>query len=355
MRAGVYSGFTVQAKGLAILGEGAVTVGWPCTVGPTASTQRVLFRNLQFFASLTVSDAAGPVAIEGCTTHLLGSQPTSIVRSPQVRLHGCLVRVDVGTAIGVTDAAVEFVQCRVFGGWRDQPTHGAAILAQRSRCTLVASDLTGGRGSDALCMKYVIHAKPGHAGCELEASVLLSCHSRITGGAGGRAAACASGGAGGAGVKAGNNCTVIVFGALPTGGGAGGGGGLPRGPSYVLGPGSRIVHSPGITTPLASVIGTQRRGQTVLIELHAAPASLAVVAFSYSGLTAPLEPFGVGSLLLQPALISAPFSVPGTGKIALPLFLPLTLPFSEMYTGQALTWQLPGVFASNTFTLLVAQ
>jgi hypothetical protein len=57
--------------------------------------------------------------------------------------------------------------------------------------------------------------------------------------------------------------------------------------------GSRLHHDPGIQTPVAWLTGTQGRGQTVQIEVRAAAASLGVIAFSYSGLTSPLEPWGV--------------------------------------------------------------
>lgn len=358
VRAGSYAGYAIQAKGLAILGEGLVTVQGACSVASTAPTQRVLLRDLQFDFGLSIRDAAGPVTIEACSVQAVFWPGVKIERSAQVRLLACqTLFMAGGPAIEMTDATVEVARCQVVGGSLTLfGGSNAGVSAVRSRCTLVDSRVTGGSGGAASCWHgSVTPATPGHPGCDLEATILLVCDSAVVGGAGGAAAACAPPAAGGVGVKAGNNCAVFVFGALPLGGGAGGGNGLPRGPAYQLGPGSRLVHSPNLRTPVAWITGTQARAQTVQIELRAAPASVAVLAFSYTGLSVPLEPFGVGSLLLQPALISAAFSVPGTGALALPVNLPATLPLSEVYTGQVLTWQPAGVFASNTFALLAAR
>ena len=359
VRAGSYVGCALQAKGLAIVGEGLVVVQGSCSVALTLATQRVLLRNLQFDVGLSIRDAAGPVAVEACTIQGLFASGVKIERGAQVRLQGCQLgplQFGFGPPLEMTDATVEVARCQVIGGTGFSFGYNVGVLALRSRCTLVDCPVTGGAGGAASCWRgTVMPATPGYPACDLEASTLLVCDSAIVGGAGGVAAACAPPAAGGVGVKAGTNCAVFVFGALPIGGGAGGGNGLPRAPGYQLGAGSRLVHSPTLRTPVAWITGTQARAQTVQVELRAAPASVAVIAFSYTGLAVPLEPFGVGSLLLQPALVSAAFAVPSTGAFALPLHLPASLPLSEIYTGQVLTWQPAGVFASNTFALLVAQ
>ena len=359
VRAGSYAGCALQAKGLAIVGEGLVNLSGSCSVALTLATQRVLLRNLQFDFGLSIRDAAGPVAVEACRIPGVLASGVKIERSPQVRLQACQLgpmQFGLGPPLEVTDATVEVARCQVIGGSLFLSGSSAGVLALRSRCTLVDSQVTGGAGGAASCWRgSVIPATPGYPACELDATTLLICDSAIVGGAGGAAAACAPPAGGGVGVKAGTNCAVFVFGALPLGGGAGGGNGLPRGPAFQLGAGSYRVHSPNLRTPVAWITGVQARAQTVQVEVRAAPASVAVLAFSYTGLSVPLEPFGVGSLLLQPALVSAAFAVPGTGALALPLHLPATLPLSEIYTGQVLTWQPAGVFASNTFALLAAQ
>lgn len=359
VRAGSYIGCALQAKGLAIVGEGLVVLQGSCSVALTLATQRVLLRNLQLDAGLSIRDAAGPVAVEACVIQGLLASGVKIERSAQVRLQGCQLGPMVfglGPPIDMTDATVEVAGCQIDAGSLFASGSSVGVLALRSRCMLVDSQVTGGAGGAASCWHNIANpATPGAPGCALEATILLVCDSAIVGGAGGLGAACAPAAAGGVGGKTGTNSTVFVFGALPIGGGAGGGTGLPRAPGYQLGAGSRLVHDPNLRTPVAWITGVQARAQTVQVELRAAPASVAVIAFSYTGLAVPLEPFGVGSLLLQPALVSAAFAVPSTGAFALPLHLPASLPLSEIYTGQVLTWQPAGVFASNTFALLVAQ
>ncbi len=357
VRGGGYSAVTLTAKGLAIVGEGAVNVFGSCSVRSTTAGQRVLLRNLWFPDGLLVTDAAGPVAIETCSLYSAFATPglaLSVVRSPQVRVDDC--RLDIpfttGTRLSVEDATIEISRSRVQCFRSDYP-----LLVRRSRCTLIDSNLIGADGDSASCRfgGVISPATPGAPGCQLFDSLMLVGNSAINGGIGGDGLSCTNGQAGGPGIRADSISTIFVFGTYPVGGA--GGGGVPPGPpgASILANLARVLHSPGLRIPRTWVTGAQVRGQTVHIELRAAPASVAVLAFSYTGLTAPLEPMGVGSFPLHPALVSIPVVVPSSGAASIPLPLPATLPLSEIYTAQALSWQPAGLLASNTFTLLAAQ
>lgn len=272
------------------------------------------------------------------------------VRSRHVRLDRCQINPSLQllrVAALIEDSDVAFSRMQIVS------MHAfVALCVRRSRCVLLDSAIVGGPGEDANCYhgSPLRPATPGADAVAIDASILIVGNSSIVGGAGGRSAYCLPGAAGGAGLSA---SAVLVLGPPPRGG-AHGTNGAP-GSAYILSAAARLHHDPGIQTPLAWLNGVPARGQTVHIEVRAAATSLAVIAFSYSGLTTPLEPWGVGSLLAQPALVSAPFQIPTSGAVAIPLLLPASMPLSEIYTGQVANLQPVGVLVSNAFALVLVQ
>ena len=375
VKPGSYSPFTVTNKGLKIIGEGRVTIDRVSTqldieVRGTSPSQQILLRNLVFNlyppGAVHLLDAAGPVTLEACRTSHTLFRNIDFERCRAVHFHACF-EVTTGLAITSSDSNILISRSRLSTGTDFNPfVRDWTILLDRSRCVLIGSLVLGTPGAQGICFRNIpIPGDPGHGGIDATASTVVSMASQVIAGAGGPPITCqfsggGCGGDGGPGVNA-LDSALFFFGAGPVGGPNGGFGsscGRPPldGPATLLSGQTHYAHDPTVLAPQAFVTGTQARGQSIQLTLEAQPATLGALLLSYSGLRVPFEPFGVGDILAQPALILSPFSVPASGTYQFPWQLPASLPLGEIYTGQFVNLIANGVlFASNPFPILATQ
>jgi hypothetical protein len=386
VRAGSYSPFTLQNKGLRVVGEGTVKLDRTAggiAIGPTAPSQVVLVRNVELpFATTRVTDARGAVVFELCRRHplflLSGVTDLEVVRATNLQVHECVLGLAglsgsgsrVG-AISATDSTLQVSRSQIvgipgtpaFGAMRGTDGHPALGLL-RSRCVVVDSAMQGGRGGMG-CRSCGIGcwADGGAGGTAVLAvdSTLVLLGATLTGGTGGahgcctQVGSCSCGGNGGPGMHL-SGSTVAQLGGTIAGGPAG-----LEGPTCNSRPGAavqdnggnQLVQDPLARPPSATVTGTQARGQNVSFTVLAPNGSLALLALSYRGDLLPLDAFGVwGSLLATPALTVGPTLVTANDRVALPVTLPNDLPLGEVYFGQFVTLTNQRLHVSNAFPML---
>lgn len=384
VRAGTYTPFTLQNKGLRIVGEASVTLDRSLghiAIGPTTAAQVVVLRNLLLpVYGVRVTDAAGPVVVEQCRRHpFLGFVQASdfeLTRAANVQIHECvLVDHVVGTsqptvpAIAATDATLQVSRSSIAAlpgdtALQQRAAEGnPAVRLVRSRCVAVASSISGGDGGPGCrsCGLPGCGSDGGHGGpavLSLDSTVILL-GTTVTGGAGGRPGCCQTqctcGGNGGPGLRL-STSSVAALGTQPAGGAAGGGASfcysLPGVPIETTGQ-NHVVRDPAAQPPSAHLTGAQARGQTVSFTAYAPAGSLALLTLSYRGDLAPLDALGIwGSLLGSTALTLGPVLVGAGNSAVLPVALPPTLPLGEVYFGQFVTLANQRLFVSNAFPLL---
>lgn len=394
VRAGNYTGFVIDRKGLAIVGEGTVrvslgTLGWlgppdtPIVVARTAASQPVLLKGLTltagpFFSGrgrVEIRQAAGPVVLDS----IGGIEPATdfvVDRSTNVLLHRCsLVSGSPYHTLGqprlaVADSVCELSFCVIQG--HDQPfvwpfsvyDGTPALKLARSRCVLTSSTLRGGLGT-AGCYSYggpwrcgVLPPGRGGIGGDAEASTLVIRTSTIAG-------------------ARGHAAWTDIFGPVPAGDGgdglilrigsratalqstvAGGPGGTPNGrngvPSIVDAT-STFAVDPSARPTSVELRGIHTRGGSADFVVLGAAVSPAVLLFSYRGDIVPLEPIAFGSMLAAPALVLGPFSLSSVGELRGSIPLSTTWPVGETYFAQALSLA-PGtnaIWPSNRVALHV--
>lgn len=378
---GSYTPFTLQAKGLRVIAEGVVQVALvpgDIDIRSTAAGQVVILRGLQLpHGAVRISDCRGPVVLEQCTAQSprlgLNSSHVEALRSANVQIHDCqlppmsLFLGQPASGVIATDSALQ-ISWSLVGGIEGQQaftgraTPGTAALELlRSRCLLIATTLTGGTGG-AGCRSCGLPGCSsdggiGGPGCVVTDSTLLVLGSPITGGRGGVAGCCGSlctlPGDGGTGVVA-SGSRLWVFGTEPSGGAAGGAGAQPGAPSKLTGT-NEVVLVPAAQPPRARIVGTQVLGAQIAFTIVAPGGTSGVLIAAPNGDVAPFEPFGIGSLLLPPWFFSLPITVPASGTAQIAWTVPPTWSPGVVVFAQALTLQLPWLWASNTLPLVVAR
>ena len=162
VRPGNYDGFTIQAKGLTVLGGAGVGVTGPVSVHSTSQIQSVVLRGLTINSlvlcyntpvTITVNNCSGPVLLEELTTpagFLFGrcvGTPLSVLNSSQVVVRECGLagRTEVDSSTIVFDGG------DLFGWIADGPAvvDSSGLLLTNSNAQIVGADVRGGDGFQA--------------------------------------------------------------------------------------------------------------------------------------------------------------------------------------------------------------
>ncbi|MCA9205516.1 MAG: hypothetical protein KDA59_20830 [Planctomycetales bacterium] len=118
VRAGNYSSFTIQQKGLTVLGDPGVTIGDAAAgsieVLDVTAAQRVFLRGLNGLgnSAFSCSDCLGPVVFDQVSDALGGDVHMDVTNCTQVMLIGCSLLGNQSTyALTTTDSDVAVVYC----------------------------------------------------------------------------------------------------------------------------------------------------------------------------------------------------------------------------------------------------
>lgn len=201
VRSGNYGSVTIAGRAVAVLGEPGATVQ-QLGVNSTAANQRVLVTGMIVQTGITVSNALGPVVLDGGGQTLVSASAFLSTGSTQVYLRrwrltqqGWLFNP---CTLLSSNAVIE--QCTLtgvnFAGAGQTASSG--IRAQTSQVTLIDTQSYGGNGG-TIFVPFPLQT-PGGAGVELlDATVRIAGTSNLQGGlnaatVGGRAAAIRSSG-----------------------------------------------------------------------------------------------------------------------------------------------------------------
>lgn len=294
VRDGSYSGFTLEAKGLAVFADtgAAPAIDGTVVVRNLGASQRAVLRGLATGlvpvasgAGIVVEGNAGPVRIEDCTfvgadgnQYLVspGANGAYVEQSSDVSFARCVLTA--GDGADVSDVLVGA-----------QGPGGVGLLVLASNVVVTGTVVTGGEGgSDS--SGFALSGSFGGAGARFVSGLTVASASTFNGGRGGSGGSawewkgCGSGGAGGAGAQllGGELATVDVT----LVGGPGGFGiaayGCPNGP-----PGAGLVQTGGTLTPLAgpaagfTMTAPLRPSTPAAVTVEAVEGELAVVAFAF--------------------------------------------------------------------------
>ncbi|MEM7203660.1 MAG: hypothetical protein AAF628_25575, partial [Planctomycetota bacterium] len=204
VRAGAYTTFAIDGKGLSIVGDARGTarlskVGVGLRVLNTDPSQLVLIKNLAFDSTfvlgnaIVIADCRGPVVFEAFDARS-GTSAVFFVAtsSDNVQLHRCVFD-DTGPAstprVLATDAVLHVRDSAVVGppaalGLIGATAANPAVWLIRSRAIAVRSSLTGGRGAQC-CVRGTAPGTPGAPGAlVVDNSELILLRSSVTGGQG---------------------------------------------------------------------------------------------------------------------------------------------------------------------------
>ena len=389
VRAGNYTGFVIDGKGLTIVGEGGVVsvntsgaVATPVVVQRTTGQQPVLLKGLTFTGfwfrgAVEIRQAAGPVVLDsiGCTepaTDFLVDQSANVLFHACSLVGGGFLSEGPTTQpkLRVVDSVLELSFCAVNGHdqgnaswWQGSLPGYPAMTLLRSRCVLTASTLRGGYG-----MRGCHHQGPGRCGVwapgtgglgiDAEASTLVIRSSTIAGQRGHAEFFHVTGlvpaGNGGDGLRlrAGSRATALLSSVEAGPGGAPNG---LAGVASVVDSTSTLVVDPTARPTSVELLGTHTRGGSADFVVLGAPLSPAVLLFSYRADIVPLEPIAFGSMLASIPLVLGPYSLSPLGDLRGSLPLSTTWPVGETYFAQVLSLA-PGtnaIWPSNRVALHV--
>ena len=394
VRPGSYTGFVIDGKGLAIVGEGAVRVSlgalaWvivpdtPIVVQRTAANQPVLLKGLTlttnpsflFDGRVEIRQAAGPVVLDS----IVDAEPADVVvdRSANVILHRCsLTARPVPYAstsqprLDIADSVCELSFCGIDGhdgpiGYPFAPHDGTpALRLLRSRCVFTTTTLRGGVGSPGCNVQggpfrcWISPPGRGGLGVHADASTLVIRTSTIAGARGHNermdVAGLVPAGDGGDGLvlRTGSRATALRSTIV------GGVGGTPNGRSgmpFVVDATNTFVADPTAMPTSVELRGSHSRGGSADFVVLGAAMSPAVMLFSYRADIVPLEPIAFGSMLSAPALVLGPFTLSSIGELRGSIPLSTTWPLGETYFAQVLSLA-PGtnaIWPSNRVVLHV--
>ncbi|MEM7199243.1 MAG: hypothetical protein AAF628_03195 [Planctomycetota bacterium] len=382
VRAGDYSPFSIDGKGIAVVGEVAGEVriskfGPAQVIENTGAGQMVLLKNLSIAptsglgALLIVANCRGPVLVENLDTTVTVAAATFVVHTcDNVQLHRCqltdlgfasrprLLAIDSGLHLRDTDLRGPTSGVGTIGALPANP----ALELVRTRAIAVRSSLTGGRGG-LCCLRGGSASTPGGVGVLVsDSSELIALRTTATGGRGADEYTSQFGGfipasAGGIGIVVSDNATARFEGDEPRGGVPGIGGETFGAPS-VLRSGGTIAIDPESEPSAGDLQGTPVRGQTVRFTLDAAPASVAVLLLSTSqAQMVPIEPLALGSVLFPIALAIPTASVPATGVLEIDYTIPASRQLGVTTFGQfaSLHPTRQRIWLTNPFALHVNQ
>ena len=358
VRPGRYGLATIQAKSLAIVGEGGQVL-MSLHVTNLAAQHRVLVRNVALNDTaprLILTNNAGSIFVEYTTYQGLGLFDGWVLACQAVHFHACQMTDGLGSrALEIGSSYVTLSHCT-----NPLQPYAGGIAATTSRVELFDSQMVGSRGADGYCL----HGWPSpplltaHPGAALVDTQLLATRTTFVGGNGGQGANCqmgsGCGSAGASGIAAQGASQITLLGST-TRGGVGGNCYARTAPGVSLTATTPLFRNDRVVAPSATVSGAQVRGGTVQLGVRGQPGSIAVAALSYSAATVPLAPLGFGSILSRIDLVSPALAVPISGATSLSLPLPSSLPLGELWVGQFVALQTDGLAASNLFTVLLTQ
>lgn len=339
VRAGGYGGFTIDGKGVGVVGElaGAVLVGESSAiVRNTSPAQSVLLQNLEvrggppaFFTAapraLVVQACLGPVAVQDCA--LL---PNASFQD------GGGARVDGSLAVSLT-------RCTLRGGASvPAGVPGHALHATASAIAAYDCAFEGGFGPGGFCTFGCGAATAGGDGARLEGAWLFASGSSFAGGDGGDGdPPCGTPSLGGAGADGGDGARLAGGSELRsldcafahgTAGLAFDPGSCPDGidGADVHVAAGTHVPLPGIARSLTATSPIVEGGVTTLA-LTGAPGDAAVVVASLSGGFLPLDPL-LGVLLTSATQLHtvALGVIPASGTLVVPVPTVPHAPFDEV-------------------------
>ncbi|MCB9876201.1 MAG: hypothetical protein H6835_01255 [Planctomycetes bacterium] len=152
VRAGNYSSFTIQQKGLTVLGDPGVTFGdvtaGSIEVRDLTASQRVFVRGFDGHGASTFlcSDCAGPVVFDHVSDTLGGDVHMEVSSCSQLMIVGCsILGRQSESALTATDSDVVAVGCTLRGG--GQLFVRAAVWCYGGRLQLTDTAITGGTSS----------------------------------------------------------------------------------------------------------------------------------------------------------------------------------------------------------------
>jgi len=354
VRAGSYSPFTVQGKGIRILGEGTVTLqrgSGDVVVTGTNTRQVVLLRNLSLedVGKVTIGQCSGPVLLESCSATLRApivvvSQSTN-VQFLRCTISGGLPLLSPAYRMMVTTSSVFIAGCVIGGSNASRRCsgtsfaigcgqHGVGLVG--SSAVVIASRLTGGSGSPGACLCFHclgFDGGDGGDGCDLQDSTLYAFMSTIVGGAGGAG-------------SPGQNCLYCTcYPTLP---------GFDGQPFRHLGNSTFRSFWNGA---IAEVVGEQATGSQAAfaVTVNGVPPFTAAMVFAYQGDLMPLaSSLGYGMVLAAPVGFLGPFTM-NTPSLQLQWTVPAGLQPGFVYFGQFAVLGSSGLSVSNPFSFVVAR
>ncbi len=387
VRAGTYTAFVIDGKGLSIVGEGDVRVplapanNTAIVVRRTTASQPVLLKGLtltthggSLWPAIGVLQAAGPVVFDSCKevdVHF------AIDASADVLFERCSLDASsfyqltsTHPRLRVTDSVLELSSCVVIG--QDQvpaPSDHAiegrpALTLLRSRCVITNSTLRGGPGTLG-CNKqagpfrcWIVPPGAGGVGVAASASTLIVRGSTIAGANGVDewldVAGLVPAGNGGDGLRLNSGSRAILFGSAVIAGR----GGSPTGRAgrvSILDASSALTSDPMALPTSLELRGAFTRGSVAEFFVRGAPNTPAVMLLAYRADVLPLEPLAYGSMLAAPDLMLGPFWIRASGETRVILPLTPNWPLGETYAAQALSIE-PGtntIWPSNRTILHV--
>ncbi len=161
VRAGNYSSFSIQQKGLTVLGDPGVTFGnvaaGSIEVRDLTAGQRVLLRGIDGHgnSAFLCTDCAGPVVFDHVSDTLGGDVHMDVSNCAQLLLVGCSLLGNQGPrALAITDSDVVVVDGALRSG-QGSGFHDPTVWSQGGRLQVTNTSITGttvsfGVGGDAL-------------------------------------------------------------------------------------------------------------------------------------------------------------------------------------------------------------
>ena len=387
VRAGSYTPFTLDSKGLVFVGEGAVLLdrAGEVVLRNTQRNQTIVMRDIGLpqQGTLRIVNTLGPVVLERChrsTGSFIVVTDITAQLAANVQRLGCnfdpraLVFLHaIVPVVAATDSSVSLAECRLTSNpgvleFVRGSTGGVGLSLLRSRAVLSRCTIVGGAGGPG-CRSCAIGcaADGGHGGaaCRVEFSTVVALNSTLSGGLGGPRGCCTQGnvctcpGNGGPGLEL-VNSSAYLLGSQPAGGAAGAGEPVCNAQN-----GQPIVQSGTNATfadatarpPVARIEGTQATGQNIDFTVLSPTGSVALMAIAYSGDLLPIEPIGFGSLLASAAGYFGPFVIPPApgNALRLPWTIPNGFAPGQVHFGQFITLTDGSIFASNPFALVVSR
>lgn len=369
VRAGRYSAFTLQAKGLAVVGEegqevriGTLPGDRSIEVIGTAAHQPVLLKNLVFadthleggralFQNVAGSVTCVDLRLDATATGFPSSLRFYIERAANVQFEGC----DFGSPLGYGSEPRIHARLSQIGLHRTlltgsrgpsvtygQPPSGSlALELLRARCWNSSSTLRGGTGALGCSGFFGCTSTSGAGGAGVRAfgqSTFLALRTTVDG-APGHPAFSSSGGIvaasdGGPGLVLETGSTAIFEGSAPRGGASQA---SPGASSRVDASSTLHVDAPSRPS-VASMSGQQTLGSSLSLTLLAPANTVGILQLAPNADLAPIDLLSPGSVLRSASPVTSAFAVGASNSFLVVLPVPASYPLGQTAYAQFLTW-----------------